>query len=143
MAEVNLTSGIKRNLMSLQQTSRLFEDTQNNLASGRKVNTPLDSPTNWFRAENLIDRARGLEFRYDDMGQAIQTVKAADLGLSSIRSLLDTLRGVVNDALTTTESSDRRALGQQFNELLRQTANVAKASTSSEVTPKTAAPIWS
>ena len=50
--EISLTAGMRNNLLSLQQTSDLIKSTQSRLGTGKKVNSPLDNPTNFFAAQN-------------------------------------------------------------------------------------------
>lgn len=125
MADVSLNSGIRSNLLQLQRSSDAFQTTTGRLASGKKVNSAIDSPTNFFAAVNLSDRAESLSARLDGIGQAVQTVKAADNGISSIRSFVSAMKGVVNNALGNTDSAERTALGRQFNELLVQVSQTA------------------
>ena len=54
------------------------------------------------------------------MGQGIQQIKAADQGITTIRSFISAMKGVVNNALGNTDSDARLALGKQFNELIVQ-----------------------
>ena len=42
LSTINLTSGMRANLFSLQKTSQDMEVTQNRLATGLKVNTALN-----------------------------------------------------------------------------------------------------
>lgn len=128
MADISLNAGIRSNVLQLQQTDKLFNRTTERLASGKKVNSAIDNPTNFFAAVNLNDRAGGLSGRLDDLGQSIQRIQAADEGISSIRSFVSSLKGVVNSALGNTDSDSRTALGRQFNELLVQISEVAKDS---------------
>lgn len=128
MSDVSLNSGIRANLLQLQQSSDLFTRTTERLASGKKVNSAIDSPTNFFASVNLTDRAEGLTARLDGMGQAVQTIKAADNGISTIRSFLSAMKGVVNNAIGTNDSAQRDSLGKQFNELIVQVRNTAKDS---------------
>jgi len=125
MADVSLNSGIRSNLLQLQRSSASFQTTTERLASGKKVNSAIDSPTNFFAAVNLSDRAEALNSRLDGIGQAVQTVKAADNGISTIRSFVSAMKGVVNNALGNTDGDARAALGRQFNELLVQVAQTA------------------
>ena len=120
MADVTLTAGIRSNLLQLQQTSKLFDTTTSRLASGKKVNSAIDNPTNFFAAVNLNDRAEGLSARLDGMGQAVQSIQAADAGITSVRSILSAMKGLVNSALGNTDSDARVTLGNQFNELINQ-----------------------
>ena len=128
MADVSLNSGIRANLLTLQRSSASFQNTTERLATGKKVNSAIDNPTNFFAAVNLTDRAEGLSARLDGIGQAVQTVKAADNGISTIRSFVSAMKGVVNNALGNTDGDERKALGRQFNELLAQVASTAKDS---------------
>ena len=47
---IQLTGGMRANLFSLQQTSKLMELTQKKLSTGKKVNTALDDPVNFFKS---------------------------------------------------------------------------------------------
>lgn len=128
MSDISLNSGIRANLLQLQQTSDLFTRTTERLASGKKVNSAIDSPTNFFASVNLTDRADGLAARLDGMGQAVQTIKSADNGIRTIRSFLGAMKGVVNNAIGTSDADERATLGKQFNELLVQVSSTAKDS---------------
>jgi flagellin-like hook-associated protein FlgL len=128
MADVTLTAAIRSNLLNLQGTSRLLERTQDRLSTGKKVNTAVDNPTNFFAAAGLNDRATALEGRLDSMSAAIQTVKAADSGITAIRSLLSQMKGIANDALGNTDSTARGDLGKQFNEVMRQVDMIGRDS---------------
>ncbi len=55
MADISLTPAMRQNLLSLKATSRLMDKTQIRLASGRKVNTALDSPVAFFTALGLTN----------------------------------------------------------------------------------------
>jgi flagellin-like hook-associated protein FlgL len=129
MAEISLNAGIRSNLLQLQSADKLFNRTTNRLATGKKVNSAIDNPTNFFAAVNLNDRAEGLTARLDGMGQAVQRIQAADNGVSTIRGLVSAMKGVVNNALGTTDATARSSLGAQFNDLIDQINSVAKDST--------------
>ena len=53
MSGIVLSSSVRQNLLSLQSTADLLATTQNRLATGKKVNTALDNPTNYFTAASL------------------------------------------------------------------------------------------
>ena len=48
MSGIVLSAAVRQNLLSLQSTADLLSTTQGRLASGKKVNTALDNPTNFF-----------------------------------------------------------------------------------------------
>jgi len=128
MSDISLNAGIRSNLLSLQQSSKLFDRTTERLASGQKVSSAVDNPTNYFASINLTDRSDGLTARLDGMGQTIQQIKAADTGIVTIRGFIGALKGIVNNALGNSDSNSREALGRQFNELIVQMNTTAKDS---------------
>jgi flagellin len=125
MSDISLSAGIRSNLQALQQSSTAFNKTTAALASGKKVSSAVDNPTNFFASINLTDRAEGLTARLDGMGQSIQQIKVADNGITTIRSFISAMKGVVNNALANTDSGAREALGRQFNELIVQINSTA------------------
>ena len=94
MQPISLTSGMRANLVSLQNTNSLLELTQKHLASGKKVNSALDDPVAYFTAVAHEQRAGDLASRKDEMSEAVQTVKAADAGIQSINTLIAAARSV-------------------------------------------------
>lgn len=132
MADISLTAGIRSNLLSLQGTSDLLNQTQARLGSGKKVNSPIDNPTAYFTAQALSNRASDLTARLDGIAKGIQTVKTANAGVSSLTDLLKQAKGVAQDAraLSTAASadSDRSAAAVKFNTLLTQIDSIAKDS---------------
>ncbi len=48
MSDIVLSNGIRSNLLSLQNSAGLLDRTQTRLATGRRVNTALDDPLNYF-----------------------------------------------------------------------------------------------
>jgi flagellin len=117
MPEIALTASMRQNVVSLQLTESLVNRTQDRLATGKKVNSALDNPTNFFVAARHTQRANDLVGRKDAMGEAIQTIKAADVGISGIKNLLESARGLVESARSA-GASDRSALGTQFSQIL-------------------------
>ena len=117
---ITLTSGMRQNLFALQNTSKLMEMTQNRLSTGKRVNTALDDPINFFAAENHQQRADDLTFRKDAMGEAIQTIKAGNNGIEAITDLIASAKSTAQSALSTTDTTERLALAAQFDTLLNQ-----------------------
>ncbi|MBN2233859.1 MAG: hypothetical protein JW706_01815, partial [Opitutales bacterium] len=126
MSEVTLSAGIRSNLISLQNTNKLLSQTQTRLATGKKVNSAIDNPNNYFKAASLTDRATGLNGRLDAMGQAVSTIKSADQAITSIRTLTAQMKAVAEDAKGELDADARENLGTQFNELLKQVDELAK-----------------
>ena len=49
MADVVLSGAIRSNLLSMQNTTKLLDETQLRLATGLKVRSAIDSPTAFFK----------------------------------------------------------------------------------------------
>ena len=125
LSNISLTAGMRANLFNMQTTARLMDQTQTRLSSGKRVNTALDDPINFFAAQGHTNRASDLNLRKDGMGEAIQTIKAADAGMKGITDLLAQAKSLITAARTTTLTADANALENQYNSLLTQLDNLA------------------
>ena len=125
---ISLTAGMRSNLLSLQGTAKLIDQTQTRLSTGKKVNTPLDNPTNYFAAQGHQQRASDLSVRKDGMAEAIQMVTAADTGIKAISSLISAAQGVAGAALATSDAAERSTYTTTFNTLLSQVSQLASDS---------------
>lgn len=123
--DISLTSGMRSNLISLQKTSDLVNRTQERLSTGKKVNTALDNPTSYFTAQAYTNRASDLSGRKDGMGDAIQTVKAANAGITGISSLLSAAKGLAQSALSSASTTTRATLAAQFDTIRTQIDQMA------------------
>jgi flagellin len=101
---VTLTAAMRANLYSLQQTSQLMGTIQNRLSTGKKVNSALDNPNNYFSAQSLSNRASDLSNLLDGMGQAIQAITQASNGITSAQKLVDSMKAVANSAIQASSS---------------------------------------
>src|SRR6478752_10566275 len=98
MADVNLSKAVRSNLLSLQGTAASMAKTQERLATGLKVNTALDNPTNFFTASSLNSRASDMANLLDSMSNGIKTIEAADNGLSSITKTVESMQSALRQA---------------------------------------------
>src|SRR6478672_2054491 len=99
MSDVVLTAAVRQNLLSLQDTASLLSTTQTRLATGKKVNSALDNPTNFFTAAGLDARASDIGNLLDSIGNGVQVLQAADTGITSLQKLVDTAKSIANQAL--------------------------------------------
>jgi len=97
-SNITLSAGVRQNLLALQNTAALLSTTQNRLATGKKVNSALDNPTNFFTSSALASRASDLSKLLDSMANGINTVKAADNGLTAITTAVESLKATVTQA---------------------------------------------
>jgi len=102
MSGIVLSASVRQNLLSLQSTAALLATTQNDLATGNKVNSALDNPTNFFTAQGLNNRASDIGNLLDSIGNGVQVLQAANTGITSLQSLVDTAKSIANQVLQTT-----------------------------------------
>ncbi|CAA2100086.1 hypothetical protein MBUL_00494 [Methylobacterium bullatum] len=100
-SSVTLSAATRQNLLSLQDTSALTSLTQNRLATGKKVSTALDNPVNFFTSQALSSRSGDLGGLLDGISNGIQTIQAANTGLTSIQKLTDQAKSITSQALAT------------------------------------------
>jgi flagellin len=109
MSGIVLSAAVRQNLLSLQDTAALLSTTQNRLASGKKVNTALDNPTNFFTAQGLDNRASDINNLLDAIGNGVQVLQAANTGLTSLQKLVDTAKSIASQVLQTTTGYTQKA----------------------------------
>jgi flagellin-like hook-associated protein FlgL len=102
MSDIVLSASVRQNLLSLQSTADLLSTTQTRLATGKKVNTALDNPTNFFTAAGLDSRASDINNLLDSIGNGVQVLQAANTGITSLQKLVDTAKSIANQALQAT-----------------------------------------
>jgi len=125
MSNISLTASMRSNLLSLQGTSDLMSQTQERLATGKKVNSAIDNPSAYYTAQSLSNRANDLSGLLDSMGQAISTIKAADEGIEAITSYVEQAKAVATSALDTTDATARGKYMGQFNSIREQIDKLA------------------
>jgi len=120
MSSITLSAATRQNLLSLQDTAQLMATTQNRLATGKTVNSALDNPTNFFTSQALDGRSSSLNSLLDGVSNGIQSIQAANQGITSIQKLVDQAKSIANQALSTQLSTTGTA------------ANAYSASTASQ-----------
>src|SRR5438477_11006191 len=99
LSNITLTAAVRQNLLSLQGTADLLATTQGRLATGKKVNSALDNPTNFFTAAGLDSRASDISNLLDSIGNGVQVLQAANTGITSLSKLVDTAKSIANQVL--------------------------------------------
>ena len=128
MSEISLTASMRSNLLSLQNTQSLMDQTQERLSTGKKVNSAIDNPSSYYAAQSLNNRASDLSALLDSMGQAIQTIQAADEGIEAITDFASQAKAVAQSAADSTDAEERASYMKQFNNILKQIDGIAKDS---------------
>jgi len=125
MSDIVLSAGVRSNLLQLQQTSDLINRTQTRLSTGKKVNSALDNAINFFTAQSLSVRANDLSSLLDSMSNGINTIQAANNGITSITKLVQSAQALVTQAQQTTDTTVQASLSSQFDALLTQIGQLA------------------
>jgi flagellin len=99
MSGIVLSASVRQNLLSLQSTAQLLATTQNDLSTGKKVNSALDNPTNFFTAQGLDNRASDISNLLDGIGNGVQVLQAANTGITSLQSLVNSAKSIANQVL--------------------------------------------
>jgi flagellin len=97
-SNITLSAGVRQNLLALQNTAALQSMTQSRLATGKKVNSALDNPTNFFTASSLSSRASDLSSLLDAMSNGIKTLETADNGLTAITKTVESMQATISQA---------------------------------------------
>ncbi len=108
--DVTLSKGVRANLLSLQQTAEMMARTQERLSTGKKVNSALDNPVNYFTAAGLHARASDLGTLLDSIGNGVQTLAAADKGIGAILKLVESLKSTAKQAIIAGQAEATYAL---------------------------------
>ncbi len=101
MSGIVLSASVRQNLLSLQSTAALLATTQNDLATGNKVNSALDNPTEYFTAQGLTNRASDISNLLDGIGNGVQVLQAANTGITSLQALIANAQSIANQVLQT------------------------------------------
>ena len=128
MADISLTASMRSNLLSLQQTQSLMDTTQERLSTGKKVNSAIDNPSSYYTAQSLTNRASDLSSLLDSMGQAVQTIQAANEGIEAITEFASQAKAIANSANDTSDGASIENYMKQFDEILEQIDGIAKDS---------------
>jgi len=128
ISDISLTAGMRNNLLALTNTTNSINTTQQRLSTGKKVNTPLDNPTNYFASQNALARANDLSNRKDGMSEAVQMLSAATAGIKGITALIQSAQGVASSALGTSDTLERSAYAATYSSLLSQISQLASDS---------------
>jgi len=119
---------MRNNLVALQQISTQVGTTQQRLSTGKKVNSALDNPTSYFASQAETQRASDLSNRQDGMSEAIQTIQAANSGISGITSLIQSAQGLATSAASTNDTLAQSTYYSQFLQIQTQITQMASDS---------------
>jgi flagellin len=118
--DVVLSRGIRTNLLSLQGHSANLEISQERLATGKRVNSALDNPLNYFQSDNLRQRGKDLSGLLDQMSIGIETLKVTGKAIEALQRLAESAVGIIRNASTTTDNLIREQARVSYEEIKNQ-----------------------
>lgn len=95
---ISLSAGVRQSLQSLQSTAMSAQTAQGRLSSGKRVNSAIDNPVNFFTAQSLNNRADDLRGLLDGMSNTVQTIKSASTGIDGMTKLVKAMQATVKQA---------------------------------------------
>ena len=129
-SNITLSASVRQNLLSLQSTAQMMSMTQNRLATGKKVNSALDNPSNFFTSQSLNNRASDLNSLLDSIGQAQQTLKAADTAITSLTKLVESAKSIAKQAQQSAAPATTHSLAITGNAAIADDEQVATGTVS-------------
>ncbi|MFA5040324.1 MAG: hypothetical protein WC464_01645 [Bdellovibrionales bacterium] len=120
IGDISLTSSARANLTALQNTSSLLEITQKHLSTGKKVNSATDDATAYFASKGFLNTANNLDTVKSNLSTALESVNSYTNSIDSAADVIAQLKGLVTQALGTTDTLTRSGLASQFNALTTQ-----------------------
>lgn len=98
MADIALSIGVRQSLSAIKSTTSAQQAQQLKLATGKRVNSAIDNPVNFFQASGLSNRARDLSSLLDSIGQATKVIEASDKGIKGLTKLVESALGSARQA---------------------------------------------
>lgn len=102
--DVSLSAASRTALLALTGIQSDMAKFQLRLATGKRVNSPIDNPSAYFLSQSLSARAAALSALSANISTAQSTIDAANNGLATIQSLLTSAQSIANQALQSSQS---------------------------------------
>jgi flagellin-like hook-associated protein FlgL len=109
MSSITLSTNVQKNLIAIQGTADLLAQTQNRLATGKKVNSALDNPAAFFTAQGLTQQSSKLMTLMDNVDKNVQSLRSADEGMKSIGKLIESAKAAATQASASTSAVTERS----------------------------------
>jgi len=111
---------VQSSLTALANTEQLLQKTQQQLSTGKSVNSPSDNPTAFYAAQAFLQQASDLSSLKDNISTSLTTVSSTTSSISSVSQVVQQLQGIAAQASGTTDTTVRAGLASQYNALLPQ-----------------------
>ena len=97
--DINLSSTQRNVLRSIQQVGRDTDATQLSLASGKRVQSVLDNPQNFFASQGLFQQSNDLNGVLDRISGSVRTIQEANIGVETMLKAIDQAEALVQEGL--------------------------------------------
>jgi flagellin-like hook-associated protein FlgL len=120
VSSVTLSASARANLNALSNTANLLQQTQEQLATGKKVNSASDNATAFFASAGFLNRANELSNIKSNLSTALQNLTSSNNSINDVSTLVNQLNGIITQGLGSTDTTVRLGLASQFNALQTQ-----------------------
>ncbi len=117
IGDISLNSTVRADLTALNATTNLLATTQQDLSTGKTVNSASDNATAFFASQGFLNSANDLNNVKNNLSSALESVNSFDNSLADVTSVITQLQGLTTQALGTTDTGTRAGLASQFNSL--------------------------
>ena len=104
MVDATISAGTRSALFALSSMQNEVRIMENRLATGKRVNAPIDNPISYFQSAGLSNRANAINGLMSDITNTQGSIAAANNGITAIRALLTTAQTIANQARQFPES---------------------------------------
>jgi len=104
MVDATISAGTRSALFALSSLQNQISVMENRLATGKRVNAPIDNANSYFLSAGLSSRANAINGLMSDITNTQGSIAAAHNGISAIRALLTTAQTIANQARQFDES---------------------------------------
>lgn len=96
-----LSPALGQQLIALQRTAREVDAATIRISTGKRVNSALDNPQNFFTSLSLQSQASDLGRLLDGISQSIRTIQVAENGLRTLEYTIDLAEFTAREAKAT------------------------------------------
>ena len=94
----SLSVGVRNALSSLASIGSAAQEAQYRLSTGKRVNSAIDNPVNYFTSGQLNARAASFTSLLDGVDAGIKTLQTASKGLDAITKLVQSAQSTIKQA---------------------------------------------
>src|SRR3954469_2042704 len=98
MVDATISAGTRAALFALSSMQSQVSAMENRLATGKRVNAPIENAISYFLSAGLSSRANAINGLMSDITNTQGSIAAANNGITAIRALLTTAQTIASQA---------------------------------------------